>query len=51
MANKQVVPYQDEKNDKKTQVLKMFEKISSNYDVLNRVISGGLDILWRKKDN
>jgi len=49
MANKQVVPYQDEKNDKKTQVLKMFEKISSNYDVLNRVISGGLDILWRKK--
>ena len=49
MAEKQVVPYQEKKNSKKTQIRKMFDKISSNYDVLNRIISGGIDILWRKK--
>ena len=49
MVNKQVVPYQDEKNDKKIQIRKMFDKISSNYDLLNRIISVGVDVLWRKK--
>ena len=49
MAHKQVVPYQEKKISKKTQIRKMFDKISSNYDVLNRIISGGIDILWRKK--
>ena len=49
MASKQVFPYQDEKNDKKIQIRNMFDKISSNYDVLNRIISGGIDVIWRKK--
>ena len=49
MTNKQVLPYQDGENNKKIQVRNMFNKISSNYDVLNRIISGGIDILWRKK--
>tara|TARA_A100001015_G_scaffold58623_1_gene64591 strand:+ start:1442 stop:2179 length:738 start_codon:yes stop_codon:yes gene_type:complete len=49
MANKQVVPYQDKKSTKKVQIRNMFDGISSNYDLLNRVISGGIDIKWRKK--
>ena len=49
MVDKQVVPYEGKKISKKTQIRKMFDKISSNYDVLNRIISGGIDILWRKK--
>ena len=49
MASKQVFPHQDEKNDKKIQIRNMFDKISSNYDVLNRIISGGVDVIWRKK--
>ena len=49
MVDKQVVPYQEKKISKKTQIRKMFDKISSNYDFLNRIISGGIDILWRKK--
>ncbi|MGY8913851.1 MAG: bifunctional demethylmenaquinone methyltransferase/2-methoxy-6-polyprenyl-1,4-benzoquinol methylase UbiE, partial [Flavobacteriales bacterium] len=33
----------------KEQVTKMFDTISSNYDGLNRVISFGIDIKWRKR--
>jgi demethylmenaquinone methyltransferase/2-methoxy-6-polyprenyl-1,4-benzoquinol methylase len=35
--------------DKKEQVTKMFDTISGNYDGLNRVISFGIDIKWRKR--
>ena len=34
---------------KKEQVTKMFDTISGEYDGLNRVISFGIDIKWRKK--
>lgn len=46
---KKVTPYQGSKLNKKMQVEKMFDTISSNYDGLNRVISFGIDIKWRKK--
>lgn len=48
MTRKQVLPYVDKKGSKKSQIREMFDSISSRYDILNRVISGGLDIKWRK---
>jgi demethylmenaquinone methyltransferase/2-methoxy-6-polyprenyl-1,4-benzoquinol methylase len=44
-----VVPYKDKTSGKKEQVSEMFDNISENYDFLNRVLSGGIDIYWRKK--
>jgi demethylmenaquinone methyltransferase/2-methoxy-6-polyprenyl-1,4-benzoquinol methylase len=34
---------------KKEQVTQMFDNISGSYDDLNRVISLGIDVKWRKK--
>ena len=47
--SKLVTPYKDSKLGKKEQVTQMFDTISDNYDGLNRVISFGIDIKWRKK--
>ncbi len=44
-----VTPYKNSELGKKEQVTKMFDTISGNYDSLNRVISFGIDIKWRKK--
>jgi demethylmenaquinone methyltransferase/2-methoxy-6-polyprenyl-1,4-benzoquinol methylase len=44
-----VTPYKSSTLSKKEQVAKMFDTISENYDNLNRVISFGIDIKWRKK--
>ena len=44
-----VNPYKQSKLGKKAQVTQMFDTISKNYDGLNRVISFGIDIKWRKK--
>jgi len=46
---KLVTPYKDSALGKKEQVTQMFDAISSNYDGLNRVISFGIDVKWRKK--
>ena len=46
---KKVTPYQDSDLGKKEQVAQMFDNISGNYDSLNRVISFGIDITWRKR--
>lgn len=46
---KKVNPYKDSSLNKKKQVEQMFDTISGNYDGLNRVISLGSDIKWRKK--
>jgi len=42
-------PYKNSDEGKKEQVAKMFDNISDNYDNLNRVISFGVDVKWRKK--
>jgi demethylmenaquinone methyltransferase / 2-methoxy-6-polyprenyl-1,4-benzoquinol methylase len=42
-------PYKDSDLGKKEQVAQMFDTISKNYDGLNRVISFGIDVKWRKK--
>ena len=47
--DKKVTPYKDSTLNKKEQVEKMFDTISENYDGLNRIISFGTDIKWRKK--
>ncbi len=44
-----VKPYQNKEDSKKIQVKQMFDSISSEYDRLNRVISFGIDLKWRKK--
>ena len=44
-----VTPYKDSELNKKKQVEQMFDTISENYDGLNRVISFGADVRWRKK--
>jgi demethylmenaquinone methyltransferase / 2-methoxy-6-polyprenyl-1,4-benzoquinol methylase len=46
---KQVTPYKNSDLSKKEQITNMFDSISGNYDGLNRVISFGIDIKWRKK--
>ena len=46
---KNVTPYKDSELGKKEQVAQMFDTISENYDGLNRVISFGIDVKWRKK--
>lgn len=47
--SKKVTPYKDSDLNKKKQVEQMFDTISTNYDGLNRVISFGIDVQWRKK--
>jgi demethylmenaquinone methyltransferase/2-methoxy-6-polyprenyl-1,4-benzoquinol methylase len=47
--SKKVKPYKDSDLSKKEQVTQMFDKISGDYDGLNRVISFGIDLKWRKK--
>jgi len=44
-----VKPYKNSSLGKKEQVTRMFDTISGDYDGLNRVISFGIDIKWRKK--
>ncbi len=46
---KKITPYKDSGLNKKKQVEQMFDNISGNYDDLNRVISFGIDVKWRKK--
>lgn len=45
----QVKPYQSADKDKKQEVEIMFDKISGKYDLLNKVLSLGIDRNWRKK--
>ncbi|CAM3890949.1 bifunctional demethylmenaquinone methyltransferase/2-methoxy-6-polyprenyl-1,4-benzoquinol methylase UbiE [Flavobacterium branchiophilum] len=47
--SKNITPYKNSDKGKKEQVAQMFDNISGNYDNLNRVISFGIDVKWRKK--
>ena len=44
-----VVPYKESGLSKKQQVAGMFDDISGKYDFLNRFLSAGTDMGWRKK--
>ena len=46
---KEILPYKDSDLNKKEQVRQMFDTISGNYDGLNRLITFGADIRWRKR--
>lgn len=44
-----IVPYGESNLSKKDQVAGMFNDIAGKYDFLNRFLSAGIDIRWRKK--
>src|SRR5687767_10628981 len=44
-----VVPFKESELSKKEQVANMFDKIAFRYDFLNRFLSAGIDVSWRKK--
>lgn len=48
-AHDTVVPYKDSDRSKKQQVADMFNDIAGRYDFINRFLSAGTDIRWRKK--
>ncbi len=47
--SKTVKPYNDSNQSKKEQVTHMFDTISKEYDGLNRAITFGIDVTWRKR--
>ncbi|HEY6901891.1 MAG TPA: bifunctional demethylmenaquinone methyltransferase/2-methoxy-6-polyprenyl-1,4-benzoquinol methylase UbiE [Puia sp.] len=48
-SHDKIVPFKDSELGKKQQVAEMFDKIAFRYDFLNRFLSGGIDIYWRKR--
>ena len=44
-----IVPFKESTENKKEQVAQMFDQIAHRYDFLNRFLSAGIDIGWRKK--
>src|SRR5215469_15315927 len=44
-----IVPFKDSQLGKKQQVAEMFDKIAFRYDFLNRFLSGGIDLYWRRR--
>ena len=48
-SHDRIVPFKDSSLSKKQQVAEMFDKIAFRYDFLNRFLSGGIDIYWRRR--
>jgi len=44
-----VTPYSNSSETKKKQIEQMFDSISGRYDFLNRSLSLGIDVYWRRK--
>ena len=45
---KNIKPYKNLEESKKVQVTQMFDGVSKSYDLLNRIITLGIDVRWRK---
>jgi demethylmenaquinone methyltransferase/2-methoxy-6-polyprenyl-1,4-benzoquinol methylase len=48
-AHDEIVPFKESELTKKDQVADMFNDIAYRYDFLNRFLSAGIDVGWRKK--
>ena len=48
-SKRQLPTFKHEGDKKKEFVREMFDNISSKYDILNHLLSFGIDIYWRKK--
>ncbi|MDQ6812120.1 MAG: bifunctional demethylmenaquinone methyltransferase/2-methoxy-6-polyprenyl-1,4-benzoquinol methylase UbiE [Bacteroidota bacterium] len=48
-AHDTIVPFKESDQSKKQQVTEMFDNIAFRYDFLNRFLSVGIDVDWRKK--
>ena len=44
-----ITPFDDSRKTKKAQITDMFNSIAGSYDRLNRMLSAGIDVGWRKK--
>lgn len=49
MSDSKIVKPYNEQESKKRQVSTMFNRIAPHYDLLNRVLSLGIDQIWRRK--
>lgn len=49
LPHDEIVPFRDSEESKKRQVANMFDQIAFRYDFLNRFLSGGIDVYWRRR--